>query len=91
MVVDGVKVCFKMVGNMTSDDIIARLGGTVAVAQLCDTTPQAVSQWMGVYPKGHERAGQPRKIPDARLMYLKAIRPDVFVERRKNCAKARAA
>jgi hypothetical protein len=51
---------------MNADQIINALGGTVAVALLCDTSPAAVSQW--------RRAG----IPKARLMYLKAVRPDVF-------------
>lgn len=56
---------------MTPTDIIERLGGTVAVAQLCECSPQAVSQWKF---KG---------IPKARELHLKAIRPDAFVERRK--------
>jgi hypothetical protein len=62
---------------MTSDDIIKRLGGTAAVAKLCDCSPQAVSQWFGA-----DSDGKQREIPKARLMYLKAVRPEVFVERR---------
>ena len=46
--------------------IIDALGGTVKVAELCDVTTGAVSQWRN------------DGIPRARLMYLKAIRPDVF-------------
>jgi hypothetical protein len=64
--------------GMTSDEIIARLGGPTAVAKLCDCSPQAVCQWIGQDPEG-----QQREIPKARLMYLRAIRPDAFVERRK--------
>lgn len=56
---------------MTSADIIDRLGGTVKVAELCRVAPQAVSQWRS---KG---------IPPAREMYLRVVRPDAFVERRK--------
>lgn len=61
---------------MTSDQIIERLGGTTAVALLCECTPQAVSQWMGINPK----TNLPREIPNPRLMYLKAVRPEVFKE-----------
>jgi hypothetical protein len=51
---------------MNNSNIIDALGGTVAVALLCDVTPQAVSQW------------RDDGIPKARLMYLKLLRPDVF-------------
>jgi len=53
---------------MTAPQIIDRLGGTSKVAELCEVTPSAVSQW------------RDDGIPKARLMYLRAIRPDVFVE-----------
>lgn len=46
--------------------IIDRLGGTVAVARLCECEPQAVSQW--------RRFG----IPKARRQYLRALRPELF-------------
>lgn len=46
--------------------IIAELGGTTAVARLCEVEPPSVSEW------------KVRGIPRARLMYLKAVRPDVF-------------
>lgn len=49
-----------------ANEIIDRLDGTGAVAKLCETSAGAVSQW--------RKAG----IPKARLMYLKAIRPDAF-------------
>ena len=46
--------------------IIDALGGSCAVAALCNVTSQAVSQW--------RRSG----IPEARRMYLQLLRPDVF-------------
>jgi hypothetical protein len=66
------KACFNF--RMESEKIIAELGGPSEVARLCEVAPQAVSQWFGVDPK----TGEQRKIPKPRLMYLKAIRPDVF-------------
>lgn len=58
---------------MNSEKIITALGGPTKVARLCEVFPQAVYQWMGVDGKGKQRS-----IPRARLMYLKAIRPEVF-------------
>ncbi|WP_371767519.1 Cro/CI family transcriptional regulator [Massilia sp.] len=52
--------------NNTPDEIIDALGGTSEVAKLCRVSDAAVSQW--------RRAG----IPQPRLMYLEAIRPDLF-------------
>lgn len=46
--------------------IIDALGGSCAVAALCNVTSQAVSQW--------RRSG----IPEARRMYLQLLRPDAF-------------
>lgn len=46
--------------------IIDELGGTNAVAELCEVTPQAVSQW------------REDGIPNARLMFLRLARPDYF-------------
>ena len=66
------KVCFNH--GMNSKQIIEKLGGSTAVASLCETTPQAVSQWFGIDPK----TGEEREIPKARLMYLQAVRPKVF-------------
>lgn len=48
--------------------IVRRLGGPSKVAELCACTPQAVSRW-------YTRHG---RIPDARLLHLMAVRPDVF-------------
>lgn len=60
---------------MDDETIISKLGGTTRVAELCEVSPQAVSQWFGVDPE----TGAARRIPKSRLMYLRAIRPDVFV------------
>lgn len=54
--------------------VIERLGGTSEVARLCECSPQAVSQWFGPDPVTQ----LPRHIPNPRLLFLKAIRPDVF-------------
>lgn len=46
--------------------VIDALGGTNATADLCNVTKGAVSQW------------RTDGIPEARLMYLKLLRPDIF-------------
>jgi len=46
--------------------VIDALGGTTVVAGLCHVTKGAVSQW------------RETGIPEARLMYLRLLRPDVF-------------
>lgn len=51
---------------MDANQIIDTLGGTFAVARLCNVRPPSVSEW--------RRTG----IPDARLQFLKLARPDVF-------------
>ena len=53
--------------NKTADQIIDALGGTAAVAKLCEVAAPSVSEW--------RKRGE---IPRARLMYLKAVRPDIF-------------
>lgn len=58
---------------MTDEQIIAAFGGPTKVAELCECSPQAVSQWFGV-----DATGIRRSIPRARLLFLKAIRPDIF-------------
>jgi len=45
---------------------IDRLGGTGAVARLCEVRPPSVSEW--------RKSG----IPKARLMYLRAIKTAIF-------------
>lgn len=52
--------------NFEPNKIIDLLGGTNAVAKLCEIKPGSVSDW--------RKYG----IPKARLMFLKLIRPDVF-------------
>lgn len=52
--------------GMDSNLVIERLGGPTAVAQLCDITPQAVSQW------------RTNGIPKSWIKYLRAVRPEVF-------------
>jgi hypothetical protein len=59
---------------MDSEKIIEKFGGPSELARLCECTPQAVSQWSGTDPD----TGVQREIPNARLLYLKAIRPDIF-------------
>ena len=49
-----------------SSQIIDALGGTGAVAKLCEVTKGAVSQW------------RENGIPPARLMFIRLARPDVF-------------
>ncbi|MGV8865541.1 MAG: Cro/CI family transcriptional regulator [Janthinobacterium svalbardensis] len=51
---------------MDTKTIIKKLGGGVKVAALCQVSPAAVSQW--------SRNG----IPNARLMFLRLARPEVF-------------
>lgn len=53
--------------------IIERLGGTTATAELCEVSPGAVSQWKG--EKG---------IPKQQLKLLRALRPDLFEDRRQS-------
>lgn len=48
--------------------IIDRLGGTSETARLCDIKPPSVSEW--------RRTG----IPKTQLKFLKAVRPDVFID-----------
>lgn len=50
---------------MKPTDFIELLGGTSAVAKLCECTPQGVSQW------------KENGIPKARLQYLRLLRPDL--------------
>lgn len=46
--------------------IIDRLGGTTAVATLCEIKPPSVANW------------RIDGIPKARIMFLRLARPDVF-------------
>ncbi len=51
---------------MNTSQLIDALGGTAKVARLCEVEMAAVSQWR------HDG------IPNARLMFLKLARPEVF-------------
>ena len=55
---------------MDANQIIDLIGGTVATAELCRVSPQAVSQW------------REDGIPEARLMFLQLARPEIFVGKR---------
>lgn len=52
--------------EINANIIIDRLGGTYRVAELCEVTPGAVSQW------------RVSGIPKARLMFLRAVQPEAF-------------
>ena len=51
---------------MSANKIIDELGGTVEAARFFEVTTGAVSQW--------RKAG----IPRARMMYVRAMRPDII-------------
>jgi hypothetical protein len=55
---------------MTPDPnvVIDRLGGTSETARICEVAPASVSEW------------RKNGIPQARLMFLKLARPDVFAD-----------
>jgi hypothetical protein len=57
-----------------ANHIIDSLGGTNEVARICNVKPPSVSGW------------REDGIPDARLMYLKVIRPDIFSPKSKEAA-----
>lgn len=65
--------------SVDADALIDQLGGTVAVARLCEVTSQAVTQW--------RRTG----IPRARLMYLRAVKPAAFERHERHAHLERAA
>jgi hypothetical protein len=52
---------------MDAKTIISKLGGPSAAARFFECRPAAVSQWK-----------RDNKIPNARLLHLKAARPDLF-------------
>ncbi len=57
-----------MQGMSDANFIIDTFGGTSKVAEMFTITTGAVSQWRS------------SGIPDARLMYLRLLRPDVFAD-----------
>ncbi len=52
--------------DTNANQIIDAIGGTAKVAELCDVTPGAVSQWRN------------NGIPKATLKYLRLAKPKVF-------------
>lgn len=63
---------------MQPNQIIDSLGGTAEVSRICEVSAQAVSQW------------RQDGIPKARLMYLRAIRPDVFADEKPEASREAA-
>lgn len=57
--------------HIDESKLIDECGGTVAVAKLCHVSSQAVSKW--------RREG----IPQARLMYIKLLKPEAFNKSKK--------
>ena len=55
---------------MNPGKVIDRLGGTTAVAKICEIEPASVSEW------------RHNGIPKARLMYLRVVYPKAFVGER---------
>jgi hypothetical protein len=62
--------------DMSPSAIIEALGGTFRVAKLCEVRPPSVSGW-----KKHG-------IPDARLMFLRVVHPEVFKALEENALEA---
>ena len=59
-------VTISIMKHKNHSKIIDEFGGTVAVARLCKVSSQAVSKWRN------------EGIPEARLMYLKLLKPQIF-------------
>ena len=54
--------------RMDDSEIIDKLGGTSAVAEICKIRPPSVSEW------------RKNGIPAARRQFLELLRPDVFAQ-----------
>jgi len=65
--------------NISSSEIIDALGGTTKVAELCEVSVSAVSQW------------RTDGIPKARLMFLRLARANAFREGKTQKNKSEAA
>lgn len=65
--------------SMDTNLVIARLGGTAAVAEMCGVKPPSVSEW------------RKNGIPHARIMYLRLLRPEVFEEEQSTHSEQSAA
>jgi hypothetical protein len=57
------------------DDVVEALGGDVAAAQFFEITRQAIAKF--------RKQG---RLPNARMLHLKAARPDLFEERQDKAA-----
>lgn len=66
--------------NIDASAIIDALGGTSAVAKMFDIKPPSVSEWREL-----------NRIPKARLMYLRVVRPDVFAGQAATSAQTTSA
>ena len=53
--------------DKTASQIIHELGGTTKVAKMFGIQPPSVSEWK-----------EKNAIPEARLMYIRVVRPDIF-------------
>jgi hypothetical protein len=53
--------------DLTDSQIIDRLGGTAAVARMCNVKQPSVSEWRA------------RGIPQARRQYLELLHPEAFL------------
>lgn len=54
--------------NISPERVIEALGGPSKIAELCEISRSAVSQW------------KDNGIPKAQLKFLKAVRPEVFAK-----------
>lgn len=54
--------------NQIANIVIDRLGGTTAVAKICDCKPPSVAEW------------RTNGIPKARLQFLKVVHPEAFAD-----------
>jgi hypothetical protein len=61
--------------NRHDSELIDRIGGTVTAAQFFEVRPQAVSQW--------RHTG----IPRARMLHLRAAKPELFADAAANVAE----
>lgn len=64
---------------ITDSEIINALGGTSAVADLCEIKPGSVSEW------------RINGIPPARRQFFELLRPDLFVRQKEKSRAKRAA
>lgn len=62
---------------MDARTLIEKLGGPTAAARMFECTQSAVSQWK-----------RDNKIPPARMLHLKAARPDLFAQPQQEQAAA---